>query len=521
MIVNRKKVLSLFIAFVFTIIMASPAYVNALDEDVLDVETHYVSLIQEGATNQYVSFSYAKTYDAGIFKTPTLEEAMYNAFLNVEPTVNVSRYKATQDEVMEVFRQIINKSPELFYVDNKIMNYYNALTGYVAVTYLYYNYTYDEIVEMRQMFEEEVDYIISTLDENMSDLEKALAVHEYFLVHFSYDYTYSIYNAYDLLINKTGVCQAYALAYKYVLNKLGIECWIVTSDTVNHAWNIVKIDGKYYHVDATWNDDYRTLGKASHGNFLKSENAIVELGHVDINEFYVADDKTYDDYFWIYVTNALTYLNGKWYYISNSGNLTSYDFATGKKESVYKPKIHKYSYEIYSNVIAYNGRLLYNSDNTIYTVNADGSEETPIYTLSEDETRRIFGIAIYKENLVFTLKYTGDDEDDLQYIPLSQLLIDEPTEPTETTTVTEEPIETTTTEITEETTTTEIIEDPIVLGDLDGDGTVTIIDVVILIKVLQGNYNLPEDLAVNADIAEDGKINIYDLVEIKQLLYDN
>ena len=80
MIVNRKKVLSLFIAFVFTIIMASPAYVNALDEDVLDVETHYVSLIQEGATNQYVSFSYAKTYDAGIFKTPTLEEAMYNAF---------------------------------------------------------------------------------------------------------------------------------------------------------------------------------------------------------------------------------------------------------------------------------------------------------------------------------------------------------------------------------------------------------------------------------------------------------
>ena len=154
-------------------------------------------------------------------------------------------------------------------------------------------------------------------------------------------------------------------------------------------------------------------------------------------------------------------------------------------------------------------------------MNADGSEETPIYTLSEDETRRIFGIAIYKENLVFTLKYTGDDEDDLQYIPLSQLLIDEPTEPTETTTVTEEPIETTTTEITEETTTTEIIEDPIVLGDLDGDGTVTIIDVVILIKVLQGNYNLPEDLAVNADIAEDGKINIYDLVEIKQLLYDN
>ena len=119
----------MFIAFVFTIIMASPAYVNALDEDVLDVETHYVSLIQEVQLISMFRFLMLKHTMLEYLKHLHLKRQCI-MLLNVEPTVNVSRYKATQDEVMEVFRQIINKSPELFYVDNKIMNYYNALTGY-------------------------------------------------------------------------------------------------------------------------------------------------------------------------------------------------------------------------------------------------------------------------------------------------------------------------------------------------------------------------------------------------------
>ena len=113
--------------------------------------------------------------------------------------------------------------------------------------------------------------------------------------------------------------------------------------------------------------------------------------------------------------------------------------------------------------------------------------------------RSIFGIAVYKDELIFTLKESSSDEDDLQYLSLNKLFDKE--EPIT------EPIETTTE-----------IENSIVLGDLDGDGIVTILDVVILVKALQGNYNLPEELSVNADVTGDGSINIYDLIGIKKIL---
>lgn len=501
MFMNRKRISSLFLALTFMFTLITSNYVTAVtyDDSNISVKTFQADLIQEGATTQSSSVFTAKRYDARKNTTLTLEEAMYDAFINVEPSVNLSKYKVTSEEVFEVFAQIINFSPELFYVDNKIQSYYNTATNYVAVTNLFYNYTNDEINEMKIEFDEEVDYILSTLDENMSDLEKILAVHEYFLVHFTYDYTYSIYNAYDILINKTGVCQAYALAYKYILNQLDIECWLVTSDTINHAWNIVNLDGVYYHVDVTWNDNYQTLGKASHDNLLKSEDAIIELGHTDINEIYLAEDTTYDNYFWVEITNGMTYLDGKWYYISRSGHMTSYDFAIDEMTAIYKPKIFTSFYTLYSNVQTYNGKLLYNSQNTIYSVNADGTDETPIYTLAKDETRSIFGIAVYKDELIFTLKKSADDDDNFQYLSLNELFDEEEpiTEPTETTTE---------------------IENPIVLGDLDGDSVVTIVDVVILIKALQGNYDLSEEFAANADVVEDGNINVYDLIAIKKIL---
>ena len=152
--------------------------------------------------------------------------------------------------------------------------------------------------------------------------------------------------------------------------------------------------------------------------------------------------------------------------------MTSYDFATDEIETIYKPNIFISFGEVYSNVQEYNGKLLYNSKNTIYSINTDGTGETPIYTLSSSETRSIFGIAIYKDELIFTLKKSASDEDELQYLLLEELFKELPAE-----------------------TTTPEDENPIVIGDLDGDGIVTILDVVILVKALQGNYNLPEELS--------------------------
>ena len=64
------------------------------------------------------------------------------------------------------------------------------------------------------------------------------------------------------VVLKKGVCEAYAKTYDYFCELMGIECITVTgmggegSNMGGHAWNIVKIDGEWYNVDATWEDAY-------------------------------------------------------------------------------------------------------------------------------------------------------------------------------------------------------------------------------------------------------------------------
>lgn len=52
------------------------------------------------------------------------------------------------------------------------------------------------------------------------------------------------------LVEGRAVCYGYSLALKYALNYFGIESEMIKGKT--HAWNQVKIDGKWYNVDLTW-----------------------------------------------------------------------------------------------------------------------------------------------------------------------------------------------------------------------------------------------------------------------------
>lgn len=103
-----------------------------------------------------------------------------------------------------------------------------------------------------------------------SDYQKFDAIYDYIVKHVTYDYehlndeSYTLKrSAYAALVNGTAVCQGYAnLLYRMLLDA-GIDCRIITGkgegtnaqgETTlgDHAWNIVKLGGLYYNVDATW-----------------------------------------------------------------------------------------------------------------------------------------------------------------------------------------------------------------------------------------------------------------------------
>ena len=103
-----------------------------------------------------------------------------------------------------------------------------------------------------------VDEVITP---DMSQLDKAFALHDWLTDHAYYDLTFSYYGPEGVLLHGTGVCQSYSEAYKLLLAEVGIDCQVLTGHArridgtmESHAWNLVKIDGKWKHVDVTWDD---------------------------------------------------------------------------------------------------------------------------------------------------------------------------------------------------------------------------------------------------------------------------
>ncbi|MDR0919976.1 MAG: hypothetical protein LBM93_12165, partial [Oscillospiraceae bacterium] len=75
------------------------------------------------------------------------------------------------------------------------------------------------------------------------------------------------YNAYNYLVNKNAVCQGITLAFDYVAERAGVECNFAFSDEMRHVWNVVKLEGKWYYIDLTWND-YSHIGVCEQGGFF-------------------------------------------------------------------------------------------------------------------------------------------------------------------------------------------------------------------------------------------------------------
>lgn len=103
-----------------------------------------------------------------------------------------------------------------------------------------------------------------------TDYDAALWLHDWLIQNADYDTSYTEYDPEGVLLRGKGVCQSYALAYLLLLDQLDIECQYVVSASMNHSWNLVKLNNKWYHVDVTW-DDPKGGGMENHAYFCLSD----------------------------------------------------------------------------------------------------------------------------------------------------------------------------------------------------------------------------------------------------------
>ena len=91
----------------------------------------------------------------------------------------------------------------------------------------------------------------------MSDFEKVRFAHDWLVKNVDYDQEMDMETSTTLagtMKNKKAVCQGYAIAFGVFMKYMGIPAKYVISNNKNHMWNMVKLGGKWYHVDVTWDD---------------------------------------------------------------------------------------------------------------------------------------------------------------------------------------------------------------------------------------------------------------------------
>ncbi len=170
--------------------------------------------------------------------------------------------KAGLDEsrVDKIFQSVLSDHPELFYVEGYSYTKFTWGLKTVAIEFTgTYNQDWDTAVERRRQIEQSVDELLAEAPRDTDDYEKIRYVYETLIYETDYDLEASEnQNIYSVFVGRASVCQGYAKAFQYLMNRMGIECALVQGkvrDTgEGHAWNLVKADGDYYYVDATWGD---------------------------------------------------------------------------------------------------------------------------------------------------------------------------------------------------------------------------------------------------------------------------
>ena len=194
-------------------------------------------------------------------------------------------------EVMAVALAHTGVPTEGDYLRWQFQRWQGSITGYVIGQEYYltltYIFTYYSSAEQEAQVDAEVATLLAQLDvDASSDYEKVKAVYDWMCRHITYDYAnlgdndYLLkYTAYAALVNGTSVCQGYANLFYRLCLELGLDCRICFGQSLsngkkgNHTWNLVRVDGKYYYVDATWGSAL-VDGEPNYQYLLKCESTL-------------------------------------------------------------------------------------------------------------------------------------------------------------------------------------------------------------------------------------------------------
>jgi hypothetical protein len=199
-------------------------------------------------------------------------------------------------KVQDIQEEIQEKDP---YLGFSLKEWKFRISGTQGNAQVYFTVGYWDTKEQEDYLNERIDQIISQIIQpGMTDDEKVKAIHDYIVLHVAYDQTLTKYSPYNALVEGTAVCQGYSMLTYKMLHRAGIQNYIVEgeADGEPHAWNLVNLDGKWYHLDTTWDDPVPDVaGRVSYEYYNLTDEQMKNRKHVWTKTYPAATSLYYED----------------------------------------------------------------------------------------------------------------------------------------------------------------------------------------------------------------------------------
>jgi len=195
----------------------------------------------------------------------------------------------TKNDLTLVRDAIRSDYPEFFWFSGAYS--YGISSGIVLYVEPQYSATALERLRGMEVIAEKIKILLTGL-EGKSDYEISKLIHDRLAAHITYKSSEDDQTIYGAILDGGAVCAGYAAAYQYLLQQVGIPAWTITGSSVDpndpnssvgHAWNVVCLDGNWYHTDLTWDDS---------GNLND-----LHYYYLNVTTEQILEDHTIDDFF--------------------------------------------------------------------------------------------------------------------------------------------------------------------------------------------------------------------------------
>lgn len=271
---KTSRIAAIALAVVMTVGII-PADVNAAKVEVKQpesIETTYTSPESSGSTSMYARSVRQATASSAV--TNELVSKLKKHQTTIVLTKGSIKYTATSNatiakQVGKYVGNVLNNHPELFYVSaSGIKIYPNRSNKTVVKLVPKYTMSASSAATATKKLKAQARAIEKKVPSRWSTKNKAKKVNDLLKARVTYRKgTTNCQNAYGALVERKGVCQAYTMAYEYIMRDLRISTSYSLNNSGSHIWNRVKYRGRWYTVDVTWNDTTRSnkyFWKTSH-----------------------------------------------------------------------------------------------------------------------------------------------------------------------------------------------------------------------------------------------------------------